>query len=44
MKYGKNFRIGKTVDETGKRENGSRAAGEHETGVLVAWSENGAIS
>ena len=24
MKYGKIFRIGRTVDETGKRENGNR--------------------
>ena len=27
MKYGKIFRIGRTVDETGKRENGSRPVG-----------------
>ena len=28
MKYGKIFRIGRTVDETGKRENGNRPVGE----------------
>lgn len=28
MKYGKIFRIGRTVDETGKRENGSRPVRE----------------
>ena len=27
MKYGKIFRIGRTVDETGKRENGKTAIG-----------------
>jgi hypothetical protein len=27
MKYGKIFRIGRTVDETGKRENGNRPVG-----------------
>ena len=39
MKYGKIFRIGRTVDETGKRENGNRPV----TGILVVWSVNGAI-
>ena len=28
MECGKIFRIGRTVDETGKRENGSRPVGE----------------
>lgn len=28
MKYGKIFRVGRTVDETGKRENGNRPVGE----------------
>ena len=27
MKYGKIFRIGRTVDETGKRENGKTEVG-----------------
>ena len=28
MKYDKIFRIGRTVDETGKRENGNRPVGK----------------
>jgi hypothetical protein len=33
MECGKIFRIGRTVDETGKRENGKTAAGDLNVGI-----------
>ena len=44
MKCCKIFRIGRTVDETGKRENGRRTDLGIKIGILAAWSEDGAIS
>ena len=44
MKYGKIFRIGRTVDETGKRENGRSRLKEQKGTRLQTIEENGGIS
>ena len=44
MKYDKIFRIGRTVDETGKRENGRSRVKRRKGTRLQTIEENGGIS